>query len=148
MRAAGWELRLSVLAVLETTGLYAPTEGRRDRSNWFAVSGFASELCVGLDMILEKLMISSDKQLILNLNIKTEKNELYFHLECKSKFDKEFNIIRVADDDWLKPLTRIKMQYPERYSFDIYSENDSTCILLIIDLAKIHSKTDQQIVFS
>ena len=98
--------------------------------------------------IVAKLMSPPYKQLILTLNIKTEKNELYFHLECKSKFDEKFVPISVADDDWLQLLTRIKMQYPDRHSFDACSENDNTYILLIIDLAKIRPKTDRQIAFA
>ena len=88
---------------------------------------------------LENLLYTGkQQQLSLNLNIRIDKRELYFQLECKSNFENELSN-NSPDHKWIKSMRRIEMLYPGRHSFDVHAENGITHLLLILELDEISS---------
>jgi sensor histidine kinase YesM len=85
-----------------------------------------------VESCLEKFLRTPAQQLNLSLDIKTENGELYFLMECKNNFENEL-AERNDDDKWIKSLKRIEMLYPGKHSFDMYSENGTTNLLLVLE---------------
>jgi two-component system, LytTR family, sensor kinase len=85
-----------------------------------------------VESCLEKFLRTPAQQLNLSLDIKTENGELYFLMECKNNFENEL-AERNDDDKWIKSLKRIEMLYPGKHSFDVYSENGTTNLLLVLE---------------
>ena len=84
----------------------------------------------------------------LNIDIKTENGELYFLIECKtnsivSGYENEQATI-TDDNKWIKPLKRIELLYPSKHSFDVYSENGTINLLLVIEAGKTSSFINKQ----
>lgn len=82
---------------------------------------------------LERLLNAADHQFILNLSLRTDNNELYFQLEIKSSFENELKNA-TNDHEWIKSLKRIEMLYPGRHSSDVFSENGTISLLLVLEL--------------
>ena len=98
-----------------------------------------------VESCLENFMQGSRQQLNLNLTIKAENDELFFLAECKSTFENESSNNNAPS--WAKPQKRLEMLYPGGHSFDLYSENGTTNILLVLEVEKIASFNKKQINF-
>lgn len=85
-----------------------------------------------VESCLENFLHTPVRQLNLSLDIKTENGELYFLMECKNNFENEL-AERTDDDKWIQSLKRIEMLYPGKHSFDVYSENGTTNLLLVLE---------------
>jgi len=82
---------------------------------------------------LEKFLGTGMQQLTLNVDIKTENDALYFLLECKN--DGEGDPSEKSDNNkWIKSLKRIELLYPGKHSLDVYSENGTTNLLLVLEI--------------
>ena len=86
-----------------------------------------------VENFLEKFMNTSSQQLNLSVDIKTENGELYFLTECKNDFESG-HIEKRDDNKWIKSLKRIELLYPGKHSLDVYSENGTTNLLLILEM--------------
>ncbi len=95
-----------------------------------------------VESCLEKFLHAPTQQLHLSLDIKTENGELYFLAECKSDFENEQE--ENNDNKWIKPLKRIEMLYQGRHSFDVYSENGTTNLLLVIEAGESSVFTEKE----
>ena len=88
-----------------------------------------------VESCLEKFLHIPTQQLDISLDIKTENGELCFLVECKNDFENEREE-RNDSTKWVKSLKRIEMSYPGKHSFDVYSENGTTSLLLVLEVSK------------
>jgi sensor histidine kinase YesM len=95
-----------------------------------------------VESCLEKFLQISTQQLDLTLDIKSEHGELYFMLECKTNFENE--AAESNDNKWIKPLKRMEMLYAGKHSFDVYSENGTTNLLLVLETGEALPFIDQE----
>lgn len=90
----------------------------------------------------ERFLKTKGQKLNLNLNIKTDKHELYFQLEYDDNSGSELKNIK-PDYSWITSLKRIALLYAGTHSFDMFVENSISNILLILELKDI-STTDKK----
>ena len=96
-----------------------------------------------VENFLEKFMNTSTQQLNLSVDIKTENGELYFLVECKNDFESD-HIEKKDDNKWIKSIKRIELLYPGKHSLDVYSENGTTNLLLILEMVETQTSIEKE----
>ena len=87
---------------------------------------------------LDNLYQNGEQPVSINLIIKIFNSELHFQLECKEKNEKREQ--RPAyHDRLLSSMKRIELLYAGRKSQDIFSENGTTYLILILKLNELSS---------
>jgi LytS/YehU family sensor histidine kinase len=81
----------------------------------------------------EEFLHKPTLRLKLNMDIKSENGELYFLISCKSNLKNESEDNN-ENYEWLKSLKRIKILCPGTHSFDTYSENGITNLVLVLEV--------------
>ena len=96
---------------------------------------------------LEKFLNIPEQTLSLKLEIQTQPNEIQVLLDCKSNFKNELND---GDNQWIKSLKRIGAQYEDKYNFNVYSENGTTRLWLILkaDVNPFIAKQKEEFILS
>lgn len=84
---------------------------------------------------LDELEQNQKQIIFLNLNIKTVDEELHFQLECNRDNERE-SMNEASDIKLMDSLRRIELLYNDRNSLDLYSENGTTYLMLILKLSK------------
>jgi two-component system LytT family sensor kinase len=95
-----------------------------------------------VESCLEKFLHTASQQLHLNIDIKIENGELYFLIECKRNVKNEQ--ADDSDNKWIKSLSRIEMIYPGKHSIDVYSENEATNLLFVLEAGKASAFNDKE----
>jgi sensor histidine kinase YesM len=80
--------------------------------------------------------LDKSAKLNMDIDIKTENGELYFFIECRNNIESEITGVN-ENYQWVKSLKRIEILYAGKYSFDIYSENGTTGLTLILQTGNI-----------
>ncbi|KAA9037258.1 histidine kinase [Ginsengibacter hankyongi] len=97
-----------------------------------------------IENCFERFLKTTGQKLNLNLNIKTDKRELYFQLECGDNSGSELKSIN-PDYSWITSLKRIELLYAGAHSFDMYIENGTSNILLMLELDDIATANKKSI---
>jgi two-component system, LytTR family, sensor kinase len=96
---------------------------------------------------LDSIQDAGINKLYLDLNIISIKNELHFQMVCKRvsiSDEQDRDIERKLADS----LRRIELLYAGRHSLDLFSENETTYLMLILNLsefATVHEKEIPQV---
>lgn len=94
-----------------------------------------------VESCLEGFLTDDSKQLNLTVDIKADYNDLFFLLECNNITGNEEKK-NTATQQWIKPLKRIELLYTGKHSFDIYTENGTTSLLLVLETTETLAVTD------
>jgi two-component system, LytTR family, sensor kinase len=84
---------------------------------------------------LDSIQDDDINKIYLNLNIQSIKNELHFQMECK-RISNNDQQSKDSERKLADSLRRIELLYAGRYSLDLFSENETTYLMLILDLSE------------
>jgi sensor histidine kinase YesM len=108
----------------------------------FKEEGPTKDICVSplllvsiVENCLGNFLKETTHQLNIVVDIKTENKDLYFLLEYTTDADGENP--GVAGQDWIKSRKTVELMYPGRHSFDVYAENGTTSLLLVLEGGEI-----------
>ena len=85
-----------------------------------------------VESCFERFLFTPTQQLDLSIDIKTENGEMYFLVECKSNSENE-QAQKNDNNKLTKSIKRLELLYPGKHSFDVYSENGITNLLLVLE---------------
>ena len=85
-----------------------------------------------VESCFETFLFTPTQQLDLSIDIKTENGEMYFLVECKSNSENE-QAQKNDNNKLTKSIKRLELLYPGKHSFDVYSENGITNLLLVLE---------------
>jgi len=94
--------------------------------------GIAPLLLLSLvENCFEEFLCKPTQRLTLNMDIRSENDELCVLISCKSNL-KNVSENNYENYDWLKSLKRIKILYPGKHFFDAYFKSGMTNLVLIL----------------
>ena len=115
----------------------------------FKEEGQAKDICVSpllLVSIVENcfgnFLKETTHQLNISVDIKAENKDLYFLLEYST--DVEGQNAVGPDQNWVKSRKTIELMYPGKHSFDVYSENGTMSLLLVLEGGEIASTLNKE----
>lgn len=78
----------------------------------------------------------------ISVDIKAQNKSLYFLLEYSTDIEGENAIL--PDKNWVKSRKAIELIYPGKHSFDLYYENGTTSLLLVLEDGEIASALNKE----
>jgi hypothetical protein len=102
-----------------------------------------------MENCLDTLEQNENQIILLKLNIKTVDQELHFQLECVRNLDAGLEK-DVFDTKLMSSIKRIELLYEGKSNLDLFSENGTTYLMMILKLngySSVTKKTNETPVF-